>query len=105
MTGGSCRRGRRELEADRQFATGGGTLFVGSKGKMICATSQAPRLIPESKMKDFVKPEQTIPRLPPGPSPHHKEWLDAIRSGKQSSANFEYSALLTEIVLLGNVAI
>jgi len=34
-----------------------------------------------------------------------KEWLDAIKSGKESSANFQYSAMLTEIVLLGNVAI
>jgi hypothetical protein len=56
-------------------------------------------------MKDFVKPPQTIERLPAGPSPHHREWFDAIKSGKESSANFQYSAGLTEIVLLGNLAI
>ncbi|HEV8292858.1 MAG TPA: Gfo/Idh/MocA family oxidoreductase [Tepidisphaeraceae bacterium] len=103
--GGKLPERPKELEADRQFATGGGTLWIGEKGKMITATSQAPRLIPESKMKDFVKPPQTIERLPVGPSPHHREWLDAIKSGKESSANFQYSAMLTEIVLLGNVAI
>jgi predicted dehydrogenase len=103
--GGKLPKRPEELEADRQFAKGGGTLWIGDKGKMICATSQAPRLIPETKMKDFVKPAQTIERLPAGPAPHHREWLDAIRSGKQSSANFEYSAMLTEIVLLGNLAI
>ena len=103
--GGKLPERPKELEADRQFALGGGTLWIGDKGKMITATSQAPRLIPESKMKDFVKPPQTIERLPVGPSPHHREWLDAIKSGKESSANFQYSAMLTEIVLLGNVAI
>jgi predicted dehydrogenase len=103
--GGKLPERPKELEADRKFAEGGGTLWIGEKGKLFTATAQAPRLIPESKMKDFVKPPQTIERLPQGPSPHHREWLDAIRSGKESSANFQYSAGLTEIVLLGNVAI
>ena len=34
-----------------------------------------------------------------------KEWIDAIQQGTQPGANFEYAAKLTEIVLLGNLAI
>ena len=36
-----------------------------------------------------------------------KEWVDAIRAGKPSIAlsNFDYSATLTESMLLGNVAV
>jgi len=103
--GGQLPKRPEEMGPDQQFAKGGGTLWIGSEGKLLNATGRPARLLPEAKMKDFVKPEQTTPRLPVGPAPHHREWLDAIRSGKQTSANFEYSALLTEIVLLGNVAI
>ena len=34
-----------------------GSMFIGSKGKLICGTyGENPRLLPESQMKDFVKP-------------------------------------------------
>jgi len=95
----------KELEADRKFAEGGGTLWIGDKGKMITATSQAPRLIPESKMKDFVKPPQTIERLPQGPSPHHREWLDAIKSRAQCSCHFGYGHRVTTVGNLGNISL
>jgi hypothetical protein len=36
---------------------------------------------------------------------HHADWLKACKGGGESSANFEYSARLTEIVLLGDVAL
>ena len=37
-------------------------------------------------------------------SGHHEEWLQACRTGKLCSANFEYSGWLTEANHLGNVA-
>jgi hypothetical protein len=45
-------------------------------------------------------PEKTLPR----PTSHWAEWLEACKTGKQSSANFEYSGWLTEANHLGNVA-
>jgi hypothetical protein len=33
------------------------------------------------------------------------EWISACKAGKQPSASFGYSAPLTEMVLLGNVAL
>jgi hypothetical protein len=36
---------------------------------------------------------------------HYKEWLEACKGGKKAGANFDYGGPLTEMVLLGNVAI
>ena len=53
-------------------------------------------------MKAFKRPEPFIARSPG----HYKEWLDAIRGGKPARSNFsDYSGPLTELVLLGNLAI
>ena len=36
---------------------------------------------------------------------HHADWLAACKGGPPASGNFEYSARLTELVLLGSVAL
>jgi predicted dehydrogenase len=90
-----------ELEAERQWKPDmNATLFVGEKGKLLTGRG-GPRLIPEERMKDFKKPEETIPRS----IGHYKEWVEACKGGKPAMSNFEYAARLTETVLLGNVAI
>jgi hypothetical protein len=35
---------------------------------------------------------------------HHREWLDACKGGPSPGSNFEYGAALTEVGLLGLVA-
>ena len=52
-------------------------------------------------MDAYTRPAKTIPRS----KGHHRDWLDACKGGTAASANFEYGARLTEIVLLGNVAL
>jgi len=53
-------------------------------------------------MKAYRQPEPFIPRSPG----HKREWIDAVRGGKPASSNFiDYAGRLTEIVLLGNLAI
>ncbi|NLS91405.1 MAG: Gfo/Idh/MocA family oxidoreductase [Planctomycetaceae bacterium] len=75
-----------------------GVLFVGDKGKMVCGgAGGAPKLLPYEKTRDYEKPEATIPRS----NGHHRDWVDACKGGPPASANFEYGARLTEIVLLG----
>jgi predicted dehydrogenase len=92
-----------ELEPDRDWNKApGGTLFVGEKGKMLGATATSgPRLIPEAKMKEFKRPEKTIPRS----VGHHLEWVQACMGGKPTVDGFDYAGPLTELVLLGNVAL
>ena len=85
-----------ELEEGRRFGEADDNLFIGDKGKML-----GYRLIPEARMKEYGKPPQRIERSPG----HHREWLDACKGGKPARANFDWAGPLTEVVLLGNVAL
>lgn len=93
----------RELEDGRMMGDdGGGGLFVGEKGKLMYSTyGQHPRLLPESLMQDYRRPEKTIPRSPG----IHEEWIAAIKAGKKSTTDFSYSGPLTEVMLLANAAV
>lgn len=90
----------KELERKRRFPGHGG-LYVGEKGTILAPLGDGPRLIPESRMKDFKKPEPTLPRSPG----NYKEWIEACKGGPEPLANFDYSGPLTEMVLLGNIAL
>jgi predicted dehydrogenase len=78
---------------------GGGNLFVGDKG-MLRADYDSHKLYPESDFANFKPPPQTIPDS----IGHHKEWVQACKTGSPTTCNFDYSGALTEAVLLGNVA-
>ena len=91
------------LEEGRRMGSGGsGVLYYGDKGVLMHGDyGRGPRLIPETAMEAYVKPEKTLPRSPG----IHEEWIDAIKNGGKSTTDFSYSGLLTETMLLGNVAI
>ena len=74
-------------------------LFVGTDG-MLLADYSKHVLLPEDRFEGFRPPEQTIPDS----VGHHQEWIDACKSGGETTCNFGYSGPLTETVLLGNVA-
>ena len=81
---------------------GNGILFVGDKGWITCAGwAGMPRLLPLSLHASYKRPAPSIPRS----KGHHADWLTACKGGPAASGSFEYSARLTEIVLLGNVAL
>jgi hypothetical protein len=52
-------------------------------------------------MDNFQRPPKTLPRS----KGHHRDWLDACKGGPQPSSHFEYGAALTEMGLLGLVAL
>ena len=80
----------------------GGVIFKGTKGKLMCGTyGNGPRLIPESRMKDYKRPARTLPRVKGG---HEQDWIRACKSGKPAGADFSFSGPLTEVCTLGNVA-
>ena len=92
-----------ELEEGRKL-DGNGILFVGDKGKILCGGwASPPRLIPESRMREYERPEKTLPRSPG----HHREWIDACKAGKpeMAMAGFWYSGPFTEALLVGNLAV
>jgi len=93
----------KELEEARRMGDkDGGILLIGDKGKLMAGVyGESPRLIPETAMRKFSVPPKTLRRT----EGIYKEWIDACRGGEEASSNFNVSGLLTEIVLLGNVAL
>jgi len=85
-----------ELEEGLRFGNADDNLFIGDKGKML-----GHRLIPEAKSKEYGRPPKVLPRSPG----HHKEWINACKGGEPAGSNFDVSGPLTEVVLLGNVAL
>jgi predicted dehydrogenase len=84
----------------------GGVLFIGDKGLLMCGCyGKSPRLVPESRMKEYALPSKTLERVPGGEGGHEKDWVRACKTGKPSSANFDYSGPFAETVLMGNLAI
>jgi len=75
-------------------------LFIGSKGMLIADYVQH-KLLPEEKFADFIRPEPFIPDS----IGHHREWVEACKTGGPTTCNFEYSGALTEAALLCNVAL
>jgi predicted dehydrogenase len=98
-----------ELEPGRPFKNekegeeGEGMLFVGDRGKILCTFNGGnPQLIPQSKMDAYKQPPKTLPRSPG----NEREWLDACKGGKvKPGGNFEFEGMVTETLLLGNVAV
>ena len=91
-------------QGGRMGDSDGGNLFIGDKGKIICGCyGSSPRLIPESKMQEFLpnRPPKTIPRIE---GSHEQDWVRACKGGPAASSNFDYSGPLTETVLFGNLA-
>src|SRR5208282_1496986 len=76
-----------------------GCLFIGTKGMLLSDYSKHT-LLPEKDFAGFQPPAPTIPRSPG----HHREWLEARKTGQRTTADFQYSGWLTEANLLGNVA-
>ena len=92
-----------ELEPDRKLADNG-IYFVGERGTILCGGwSEPPRLLPESKMRDYVRPAKTIPRS----IGHRAEWIQACKQKRpeDAKAGFDYSGPFTEALLVGSLAI
>jgi predicted dehydrogenase len=88
----------------------GGTIYVGEKGVMHTGNyAEGPRIIPEEKHKAFPPPAKTLVRVKksgvPGLGVHQADFLRACKEGYQPASNFSYGGPLTEVVLLGCLAI
>ncbi len=89
-------------DGERMGNNMGGAIFKGDRGKLICSShSGAPRLIPKSFMDQYQQPPKSLPRV----DSHHQEWIRACKDGTPTGSNFEYAGLLTQVALLGNVAL
>jgi len=78
-----------------------GVMFVGTTGVMVCGGAGGKAVIyPEAHAQTIQTPEKTLPRS----AGHHRDWVDSIKGGPAASSEFGYGAKLTEITLLGLVA-
>ena len=81
-----------------------GALIIGEQGCMMHGSHGAGglRIIPENQMKQYKRPKKTLPRVN---NSHEGDWIRACKDGKPASSNFEYGGSLTEMALLGMLAI
>jgi len=91
----------KELEQGRKPVDTGAYVY-GDKGVIMYGSHGAGgvRIIPEEKMKEYKLPAQKIPRV----KEHHDDWLRAIRQGSKAGSDFSYGGPLTEIAMLGVIA-
>jgi predicted dehydrogenase len=73
-----------------------GRLLIGDKGFIL-----GNRIYPEKRRKEYQEPPKTLPRSPG----HYQEWILACKGGQPAGSNFDWAGPLTEVVLLGNVAL
>ncbi len=83
-----------------------GAVLIGDKGMIVHGSHGAGgcHLQPASVRDKFTganTPEKTLPRV----KGHHWDWLEAIRTGRQAGSNFDYGGRLTQVALLGAIAI
>ncbi|MDO9554092.1 Gfo/Idh/MocA family protein [Rhodonellum sp.] len=75
-----------------------GSMFVGEKGVIINdGGNRTPQVFPENVRNNIKAPKPTLERS----KGHYSDWIEAIKTGKPASSNFEYGARLTELTLLG----
>jgi hypothetical protein len=83
-----------------------GSLLVGDKGVLFSPNDYgaAFKLLPEKNFVDYRGPAESLPRNGKGDVGMKQEWIAAIRGGPAPVSNFAYAGLLTETILLGNLA-
>lgn len=86
-----------------QKLSGSGSLLIGDKGMLFSPNDYGAefKLLPEA---DFASYKAHDPWLPRSPG-HYIEWIRACKGGEPAMSNFSYAGLLTEAILLGNVAL
>ena len=109
---------QKDKDGNPRKVPGSGCLLVGSKGQLFSPDDYGSQFLLQFDSEGF-KPARskvedkdveheavrdiakTVPRSPG----HYKEWLDACKGGVPAYSNFDVAAYLTEIILLGCVAL
>ncbi|MCX7044840.1 MAG: gfo/Idh/MocA family oxidoreductase, partial [Candidatus Sumerlaeota bacterium] len=62
---------------------------------------ESTQMLPDEAQKAFPKPAEQIARIKNG---HHGNFFNAVRGGEPACSNFEVASKLTEMLLLGCLA-
>jgi predicted dehydrogenase len=92
-----------EFKNGEQF-TLSGAMLIGDNGKITHDSHGASgvKIIPEEKMLEYNQPKPYLPRVN---TSHEKDWIRACKDGNPASSSFDYGGPLTEMALLGMIAI
>ncbi len=91
------------LEDHVELGREGGVLFVGERGVLLHDTyGRNPRLFPTALAAEAQSVPQTHARIE---ETHQMNWVEAIKAGTEASCPFDYASRLTEVMLLGIVAL
>ena len=78
-----------------------GTILLGEKGTLICPYMDPPYFANDQQQKDHTRPDKHVARS----IGHREEWLESILGGPTAASAFDHAGPLTEMVLLGNLAV
>jgi predicted dehydrogenase len=108
-------RRRRQQNADRPAAAprpkvvSSGSFLVGEKGVLFSPDDYGAEayIVTEAGVEKIKGDPEKLPKNGKGDSGMKQEWVEAIKAGKPSIAysNFDFAGMLTESILLGNIAI
>jgi predicted dehydrogenase len=100
-----------DIVAKQGKLPGSGCLIIGDKGRVFSPDDYGSQffvrlkdeqqLIPSKEHEAVKAVPESIPRSPG----HYVEWIEAIKGGRPAYSNFDIAAYLTEIILLGCVAL
>jgi hypothetical protein len=86
----------------------GGIIFEGSKGKLMAELfGTKATLLPTKKMKEVKLSKPEVQMVKNGTDGHQQQWVKACKEGygAYTSSPFSQAGPLTEIVLMGNLAV
>src|ERR1051325_2150243 len=94
-----------DFPADEKIP-GTGAIIFGDKGMIVHGSHGAGgcHLVPDALMEAHAgknAPAEKIPRV----KGHAWDWAEAIRTGRQAGSNFAYGGPLTQVALLGLIAL
>jgi predicted dehydrogenase len=83
-----------------------GSLWVGDQGTLYVPDYWGEgKFLPPRSFEGLATAAPVLPRLPRGLDDHYREWLAAAKGEGEALAGFDYAGPLTEMVLLGNLAL
>jgi len=85
---------------------GSGSFLIGEKAVLFSPDDYGGRsfIITEDKIEEVKGKPERLPSNNGDDAGHKREWITAIKGGPKALSNFDYAAMLTETILLGNIA-
>jgi predicted dehydrogenase len=97
-----------EVMGDVEMNKEGGMIMLGSKGAIYHPGMRpdSPRLLPDSMWQEYrANPDNRVPKTLPRVGDITTDWVEGITEGTTPCSNFDYAVPLTEVIVLGTMAI